>query len=112
MKDQKDLVEDESFGAEIKRAVNWILNDEGIFAKVDVHGNAVWYQFGVIALVRIAIFWMWSDKTSLVDAADGAISYCRKIFGGVAINSYQSLTSALGKYDCQFVRSCGLTFRG
>jgi hypothetical protein len=101
MKDQKDLVEDESFGAEIKRAVNWILNDEGIFAKVDVHGNAVWYQFGVIALVRIAIFWMWSDKTSLVDAADGAISYCRKIFGGVAINSYQSLTSALGKYDCQ-----------
>ncbi len=101
MKDQKDLVEDETFGDEIKRAVNWILNDEGIFAKVDVHGNAVWYKFGVIALVRIAMFWMWSDRASLVDGADSAIRYCRKMFGCVSINSYQSLTSALQKYDCQ-----------
>jgi hypothetical protein len=102
MKIQKDLDSsfDETFGGEIKRSIDWIL-DKRIFANVSVHGNAVWYFYGVIGLVRIAVFWMWSEKPTLVDAADSSISYCRKLFGDVAINSYQTLTNALQKYDSQ-----------
>lgn len=87
-------------GDDLRRATNWILNEE-MFSNVVVHGNVKWKARGVSALVRLAIFWMWNEDSSSVDAASNAITNVTKIFGSVAVNSYQSLTNALRRYGDQ-----------
>ena len=91
---------DRTNGDDLRRATDWILNEE-MFADVEVHGNANWNTVGVAALVRLAVFWMWNSESSIVEAASDAISMVQRIFGAVAVNSYQSLTNALQRYDPQ-----------
>jgi len=86
-------------GGDLKRAVDWIVNDD-MFADVRVHGNAKWTA---AALVRLAIFWVWSSETSLVAAADDAVGKVKAIFGKAAVNSYQALTGALKRYTAQLL---------
>ena len=54
-------------GDDLRRALDWIVNNK-MFAGVKLHGNVKWTA---AALVRLAVFWMWSAKSSLVDAAAG-----------------------------------------
>ena len=56
-------------GDDLRRALDWIVNNK-MFAGVKLHGNVNWTA---AALVRVAIFWMWSAKPSLVEAADDGI---------------------------------------
>ena len=63
------------------RALNWIVIDD-IFAKVRLHGNVKWKP---LALVCLAIFWVWSSQPGLVEAAKDAIATVAKLFGSEAV---------------------------
>lgn len=86
-------------GAHVRRAVGWIVNDD-IFTKVKLHGNVKW---SAASLVCLAIFWVWSEELSLVQAALDAIDHARSLFGSAAVHSYQALTGALKSYTDQLV---------
>ena len=53
-------------GDDLRRALNWILIDD-IFAHVRLHGNVKWKP---LALVCLAIFWVWSSQPGLVKRPD------------------------------------------
>lgn len=82
-------------GDDLRRALDWIVNDE-MFADLRVHGNVGW---SAAALVRLAVFWVWSAESSLVVAADEAIACMKRIFGQSPVGSYQGMTNALCRYS-------------
>lgn len=86
-------------GEQIANALNWIVNDK-MFADVRLHGNVKWV---VLHLVRVAVLWVWSSKSGLVESADDAIGKARELFRWVGIKSYQVLTNALVKYTSQIL---------
>jgi hypothetical protein len=88
-------------GDDLRRALNWIVIDD-IFAHVRLHGNVKWKP---LALVRLAIFWVWSSQPGLVEAAKAAVATVAKLFSGVAVavTSYQALTAALVRYTAQLL---------
>ena len=86
-------------GDDLRRALDWIVNDK-MFANMRLHGNVNWRAS---ALVRLAVFWMWSPQSSLVDAASNAVVVVKRIFGESVLNSYQALTNALKRYSDQLV---------
>jgi Transposase DDE domain len=88
-------------GYDLRRALNWIVIDD-IFAHVRLHGNVKWKP---LALVCLAIFWVWSSQLGLVEAAKDAITTVAKLFGSdaVAVTSYQALTNALVRYTPQLL---------
>jgi hypothetical protein len=79
--------------------LDWIINDE-IFAELTFHGNVSWTA---TALVRLAIFWVWSNESSIVNATDEAIRSVESIFGTAAVKSYQALTGVLRTYTGVFL---------
>lgn len=81
-------------GDYLRRSLDWVLA-ERIFADVEVHGNVSWTAVG---LVRLAIFWVWSNESALTAAAEESIRSVRLIFGSVAVRSYQALVGALKRY--------------
>jgi hypothetical protein len=99
-KNGKQSKQDATYGDDLRRATNWVLNEE-MFSNVEVHGNVKWKEAGVAALVRLAIFWMWNPESSIVQAASDAIAVVKRISGSAAVNSYQSLTNALRRYGDQ-----------
>ena len=86
-------------GDDLRRALNWVLSDK-MFADVKLHGNVNWRA---AALVRLAVFWMWSSRSTLVEAAEDAIDCVKRIFGDRAVNSYQVLVNALKRYSPQLL---------
>jgi hypothetical protein len=86
-------------GHDLRRALDWIVCD-GIFADVRLHGNVKWKP---AALVCLAVFWVWSAQPGLVEAANDAIATVAKLFGSVAVASYQALTTALVRYTPQLL---------
>jgi hypothetical protein len=86
---------------DLRRALNWIVIDD-IFAHVRLHGNVKWKP---LALVCLAIVWVWSSQPGLVEAANEAIATIAKLFGSdaVAVTSYQALTTALVRYTPQLL---------
>jgi hypothetical protein len=88
-------------GHDLRRALDWIVTDD-IFAEVRLHGNVKWKP---VALVCLAIFWVWSSQPGLVEAAKDAIATVAKLFGSdaVAVASYQALTAALVRYTPQLL---------
>jgi hypothetical protein len=69
---------------------------------VRLHGNVKWKP---LALVCLAIFWVWSSQPGLVEAAKDAITTVAKLFGSdaVAVTSYQALTAALVRHTPQLL---------
>jgi hypothetical protein len=86
-------------GDDLKRALNWVLTVR-IFADLRLHGNVKWTA---VALVRLAVFWVWSSETGLVEAAKTALTQVLQLFGDVAVQSYQGLTVALIRYTPQLL---------
>jgi len=78
----------------LRRALDWIVSDR-IFGDLRFHGNINWTP---AALVRLAIFWVWSSQSSLVAAAAEAIGQVTAIWGSAPVVSYQGLTKALKRY--------------
>jgi hypothetical protein len=91
----------ETNGHDLRRALDWIVI-EGIFANVRLHGNVKWRP---LALVCLAIVWVWSSQPGLVEAAKDAIATVANLFGSdaVAVASYQALTTALIRYTPQLL---------
>jgi hypothetical protein len=73
-------------GDDLRRAINWIVSGD-IFTQVRLHGNVKWKP---VALVCLAIFWVWSPQPGLVEAVKDAIAAVAKLFGrdAVAVTSY------------------------
>ena len=86
-------------GDDLRRAVDWIVSDK-MFANLHLHGNIGWTP---AALVRLAVFWVWSSESSLVAAANDAIACVTRVFGDSAVVSYQALTNALHRYSSQLL---------
>ena len=86
-------------GDDLRRAVDWVLKD-GILNEVKLHGNVSWTP---VALVRLAVFWVWSAESSLVAAANESIALVITIYGSAAVGSYQALTGALIRYTVQLL---------
>lgn len=86
-------------GADLKRALSWVLCD-GIVDKVKLHGNVTWRA---VALVQLAVFWVWSPEASLVVAANSAVDLVRAIYGAVPVGSYQALVKVLKRYSSQLL---------
>ena len=86
-------------GDDLRRALDWVLNDD-MFIDLRVHGNVSWTAVG---LIRLAVFWVWSSESSLVDGAKDAIRCVTRIFGTAELSSYQAITNALKRYSDQLV---------
>ena len=97
---RKNRNEKATNGDDLRHATDWVLDSE-MFSNVEVHGNAKWKNSGVVELIRLAVFWMWRPESSIVEAANNAITLVTRLFGSSAVNSYQSLTNALGRYGDQ-----------
>lgn len=86
-------------GDDLRRALDWIVNEK-MFAGVKLHGNVKWTA---VALVRLAVFWMWSSESSLVDAAKDGIGCVKRIYGATCVKSYQTLVNGLKRYSSQLL---------
>ena len=75
----------------LQRALTWAI-DEKIFAEFKKHGNTKWVAS---QLVVLAVLWVWSDQATLTGAFRDAHQLAVKMFGDIALASYQGLTGAL-----------------
>ena len=83
----------------LREAMEWII-DQSIFREIRVHGNTKWVARD---LVMSAILWVWSEKPQLTGAFDEANVWSKRLFGQVAVGSYQALTNALVSYGGQLI---------
>ena len=74
--------------------------DQSIFQNLKTHGNISWIAKD---LVMLAVLWVWSEKSQLTAAFEEAAVWSKRLFGGVAVGSYQALTNALVRYGRQLV---------
>jgi hypothetical protein len=88
-------------GYDLRRAIDWIVIGS-IFAGIRLHGNVKWKP---VALVCLAVFWVWSPQPGLVEAAKDAVDTVAKLYGSdaVAVKTYQALTAALVRYTPQLL---------
>lgn len=99
MRSKQVVSEARNNGDDLRRALDWIVNDQ-MFSDMRFHGNIGWTA---ASLVRLAVFWAWSQESSLVAAAHDAIGCARRIFGESAVASYQALTNALHRYSSRLL---------
>ena len=83
----------------LRKAMEWVV-DQGIFQNLKTHGNISWIAKD---LVLLAVLWVWSEKSQLTAAFEEAAVWSKRLFGGVAVGSYQALTNALVRYGGQLV---------
>jgi len=74
-------------GHDLRRALNWIVIDD-ILSHVRLHSYVKWKP---LALVCLAIVWVWSSQPGLVEAANAAFATVAKLFGSdaVAVTSFR-----------------------
>lgn len=78
----------------------WFLADDGIFAKLQFHGNTKWSPG---SLVWLAVYWAWSECRNVTDAFSEAKECCRKISATSALNTYSGFMWAMSKRTSQFM---------
>ena len=83
----------------LRKAMEWVV-DQSIFRDVKPHGNTKWVASD---LVMLAVLWVWSEKSQLTAAFQEAAVWSKRLFGRVAVGSYQALTNALVNYSGQLV---------
>jgi hypothetical protein len=83
----------------LRKAMEWVV-DQSIFQNLKTHGNITWIAKD---LVMLAVLWVWSEKSQLTAAFQESAVWSKRLFGGVAVGSYQSLTNALVRYGGQLV---------
>jgi len=81
------------------RAINWCLNDS-MFADLNFHGNTKWSARFLIAL---AVLTAWGECRRMTDSFDAATGLSRRLFGVVAISSYQGMMRALVRHTVQLL---------
>lgn len=83
----------------LKKAIDWTLNDR-MFADTKVHGNVSW---SAKYLVALAVLMAWSPATQLTEAFKKAATLSQRLYGVVAIATYQGLMRALATYSPQLL---------
>ena len=83
----------------LRKAMEWCV-DQSIFQNLKTHGNINWIGKD---LVMLAVLWVWSEKSQLTAAFEEAAVWSKRLFGGVAVGSYQALTNALVRYGGQLI---------
>jgi hypothetical protein len=83
----------------LRKAVEWIVN-EGIFADVRLHGNVNWVPKH---LVMLAVLTAWSSAGRMTDAFKKAARLSQKLFGVLAIHTFQGMVRALVKYGPELI---------
>jgi hypothetical protein len=83
----------------LRKAMEWVV-DQSIFRGLKTHGNTRWVASDLVVL---AVLWVWSEKSQLTAAFQEAAVWSKRLFGLVAVGSYQSLTNALVTYGGQLV---------
>ena len=83
----------------LRKAMDWVVGP-GIFRDLKTHGNTKWVASD---LVMLAVPWVWSEKSQLTAAFEEAAVWSKRLFGRVAVGSYQALTNALVHHAEQLV---------
>lgn len=82
------------------QALNWVLSDK-MFADLPRHGNVSW---SAKSLVATAIVTAWMDCSQLTESFAKANKLAERLFGTVAVWTYQGLTRALVRYGAQLLQ--------
>src|SRR5713101_5991594 len=78
----------------LRLALHWFGSGDS-FSELVRHGNVSW---SAMQLVTLAVLWSWSDRSTLSAAFVDARDLAMKMFGGVAVTTYQGMTGALRSY--------------
>ncbi len=81
------------------RAINWCLNDS-MFADLKFHGNVKW---SAKLLIALTVLTAWGEHRRMTDSFKEATRLSRRLFGVVAINTYQGMMRALVRYTEQLL---------
>jgi hypothetical protein len=86
-------------GAQLKRALTWIV-DAGSFADLRLHGNVKWIPQH---LVMLAVLLAWSSAPTMTECFKKAAKLSKKLFGVLAVDTFQGLVRALVTYGPQLI---------
>jgi hypothetical protein len=78
----------------LRQALHWFCNSDS-FSELIRHGNVSW---SAMQLVTLAVLWAWSDRSTLTAAFTDAKDLALKMFGDVAVTTYQGMIGALRSY--------------
>jgi hypothetical protein len=80
--------------------LEWFLPNDGIFAKVKLHGNTTWSPGN---LVWLALCWAWSESRNLTDAFTEAVGGCQRLLTASPLTTYQGFMGAMTRWTPTFV---------
>ena len=83
----------------LRQALAWFFNDR-MFAKIRTHGNTKW---SARSLVTLAVLMAWSEASQLTEAFKTAASLSNRLYGMLAVATYQGLMRALVTYSPQLL---------
>lgn len=86
-------------GALLHRALKWIVT-EGTFANMRLHGNIGWTPRNLVVL---AVLFAWSDAPQMTVCFDRAAKLSQKLFGALAVETFQGMVRALVAYGPQLI---------
>ena len=78
----------------LRQALHWFCGSDS-FSELVRHGNVNW---SAVQLLTLAVLWSWSDRSTLTAAFLDARDLALKMFGAVAVTTYQGMTGALQSY--------------
>lgn len=78
----------------LRQALHWFGSSDS-FSELVRHGNVNWSG---VQLVTLAVLWSWSDRGALTEAFADARDLALKMFGDVAVTTYQGMMGALRSY--------------
>lgn len=78
----------------LRQALQWF-GDSNSFSELVRHGNVGW---SAMQLVSLVVLWSWSDRSTLTAAFIDARDLAWKMFGRVAVTTYQGMMGALRSY--------------
>jgi len=86
-------------GVLLQRAISWIVHTDS-FSNMRLHGNVKWLPEN---LVMLAVLAAWSDSTRMTDCFDKAAKLSQKLFGVLAIDTFQGMVRALATYGPELI---------
>ena len=83
----------------LRQALHWFGSSDS-FSQMALHGNVSWSPMQLVALT---VLWSWSDRSTLTAAFVDARDLALKMFGRVAVTTYQGMMNALRSYTEQLL---------
>lgn len=79
----------------LEKLLNWFIPDDGIFAKLRIHGNTGWTARKVVYL---ALLWSWSAASKVTDAFADSVKWFGRLWGVCPLTSYTGFMGAMVKW--------------